>query len=120
MANTHPTKNQQRLQNLIFLVLFLAIIGLLAWLSTRYTLESDWTSNSRNTLSDTSIALLATLDKPVRVVAFVREGSFSREAISKLLSRYQRNRADIELSFINPDTDPQTVREQGKIGRAHV
>lgn len=113
MANTHPTKNQQRLQNLIFLVLFLAIIGLLAWLSTRYTLESDWTSNNRNTLSDTSIALLATLDKPVKVVAFVREGSLSREAISELLSRYQRNRADIELSFTNPDTDPQAVREQG-------
>lgn len=113
MANQHPTKNQQRLQNLIFLVLFLAIIGLLAWLSTRYTLESDWTSNNRNTLSDASIALLATLDKPVKVVAFVREGSLSREAISELLSRYQRNRADIELSFTNPDTDPQAVREQG-------
>ena len=113
MANRHPTKNQQRLQNLIFLVLFLAIIGLLAWLSTRYTLESDWTSNNRNTLSDASIALLATLDKPVKVVAFVREGSLSREAISELLSRYQRNRANIELSFTNPDTDPQAVREQG-------
>ncbi len=113
MANRHPTKNQQRLQNLIFLVLFLAIIGLLAWLSTRYTLESDWTSNNRNTLSDASIALLATLDKPVKVVAFVREGSLSREAISELLSRYQRNRADIELIFTNPDTDPQAVREQG-------
>ncbi len=113
MANSHPTKNQLRLQNLIFIVLFLSIIILLGWLSNRYALESDWTSNNRNTLSEASIQLIATLDKPVEIEAFVREGDLEREAISDLISRYQRNKADITLRFVNPDTEPQKVREQG-------
>ncbi|MCF6217479.1 MAG: GldG family protein [Gammaproteobacteria bacterium] len=113
MANLHPTKNQSRLQNLVFIVLFLSIIALLAWLSTRYTLESDWTNNSRNTLSEASIQLLATLNKPVEIEAFVREGDLEREAVSDLISRYQRHKADITLHFINPDTEPKKVREQG-------
>ena len=113
MANAHPSKTSLRLQNLLFLLLFLTIIGLSAWLSTRYTLQSDWTANSRNTLSESSIKLLETLDKPVRVEAFIREGNLEREAISEVFSRYQRVKPDLSLHFVNPDLDPQKVREQG-------
>ena len=113
MANTHSTKNALRLQNLLFLLLFLAIIALSAWLSTRYTFQADWTANNRNTLSDASVQVLSTLDQPIRVDAFIREGNIGREAISEIFSRYQQLKPDLTLHFINPDVDPQKVRELG-------
>ena len=47
------------LQNQLFTLLFVLVIGLLAWLSTRYPLQADWTANGRNTLSVASQTLLA-------------------------------------------------------------
>ncbi len=113
MKYHHPSKNQLRLQNLIFLVLFLTIIGLLGWLSSQYHFESDWTANSRNTLSEQSTKLLATLEKPILVEAFLREGNPQQAAISEVFQRYQRYYPTLEITFINPDTDPDRVREQG-------
>ncbi len=113
MANTHLSKTQLRIQNTIFLLLFLSIIGLLAWLSVRYEVQSDWSDNNYNTLSEASSKLLSTLDQPIIIDAFVREGNLQREAIRDIFARYQRNKSDITLNFINPDTDPQRVRDEG-------
>ena len=114
MANTtHSSKNQLRIQNLLFMVLFLSIIGLLAWLSTQHTLQSDWTADNRNTLSEASSKLLESLDQPVEVSIFIRESNPEREIIYSLLQRYQRQKSDFNLTFVNPDIDPQLVREEG-------
>ncbi|MEZ5574327.1 MAG: hypothetical protein R3F44_01280 [Candidatus Competibacteraceae bacterium] len=39
-----------RIQNALFLLLFGLLIGLLAWLSVRYSVQADWTAGGRNTL----------------------------------------------------------------------
>ena len=52
-----------RLQSLLFLLLFGLVIGLLAWLSTRYAIQVDWTAGGRNTLSAASRTLLAGLSE---------------------------------------------------------
>lgn len=105
-----------RLQNLLFLVLFLGVIGLLAWFSARHTFVSDWTADGRHTLSQASLTLLSTLDKPVAINAFVRDNARSRtlkKRIEELVARYRRHKPDISLRFINPDIEPQTTRELG-------
>lgn len=105
-----------RLQNLVFLVLFLGVIALLAWFSTRHTFISDWTADGRHTLSQASLSLLSTLDKPVTVTAFVRDSAQSqalKKSIEELVARYRRHKADISLRFINPEIEPQTARELG-------
>ena len=51
-----------RLQRYSFTLLFLAAIGLLAWLSTQYVRQADWTAGGRNSLAEDSVKLLATLD----------------------------------------------------------
>ncbi len=99
------------LQNLLFVVLFLGAIGLTGWLSTQYNYQADWTENGRNTLSEASVALLAEMSQPVTITVFVRETPMVRKHITELVARYQRYKADIELKFINPDAEPQRVRE---------
>lgn len=114
MAKTkHSSKKQLQLQNLLFLILFLSIVGLLGWLSTQHTYQSDWTNNSRNTLSEASSKLLDTLQHPVEVTVFIRDSNPQRELIHTLLQRYQHHKSDFHLHYRNPDLDPQQVREQG-------
>lgn len=112
MELNRKTRLQFRLQHLVFLVLFLTAIGLLAWLSQRYSFEADWTATGRNTLSEASIRLLQRMDEPVSIVAFARDSSLvpTRRNIEELIRRYQKHKPDIELTFINPDTQPEQTR----------
>jgi ABC-type uncharacterized transport system involved in gliding motility auxiliary subunit len=101
------------LQNLLFTLLLVAVIGLLAWLSLRYAAQADWSANRRNTLSPASQTLLTHLDGPIRVTAYARDNPALRDAIARLIGRYQRHKSDLSLNFVNPDLLPDRVRELG-------
>jgi ABC-type uncharacterized transport system involved in gliding motility auxiliary subunit len=105
------TRRRLWLQNLLFYTLFGGVIGLLAWTSTRYVFQSDWSVGSRNTLSEASRTVLAGLNGPVRVTAYARDNPALRDGITRLVDRYQRYKADLTLHFINPDLLPDRVRE---------
>lgn len=102
-----------RAQHALFIVLFLAVIGLLAWLSTRYNYQADWTANARNTLSEASQTLLKEMSGPLKITAYARETGQLRKATGTLLARYQRHKPDLVLRFVNPDDQPDEVRAQG-------
>ncbi len=113
MKVTRSSRRQLQLQNLIFLVGLLIVAGLLGWLSTRYNIEADWTSSGRNSLSVDSRKLLEEMKGPVHITAFARETPELRDHIRDLIARYQRHKADIDLRFVNPDAEPERVRELG-------
>ncbi len=97
-------------QTAIFVVLLLAAVGMLAWISEHYKLRWDWTAAARNTLTEPSRALLGRLTGPVEITAYVREEPIIRQSILQLLERYQRHKSDIRLRFVNPDLVPDEVR----------
>lgn len=113
MEITQKSRNQLRIQNIVFIVLFSVMIGLLAWLSNQYRLESDWTINNRNTLSDLSIKLLQQMPEPVKITTFIPEGNLlsNRQYINELVEKYKKYKADITLEIINPDLSPDLVRQ---------
>lgn len=111
MKISAQSRKQLRLANVSFVLLFLVAIGLLQWLSKDYHLKFDWTQGGRHSLSEASIATLKTLDKPVRITAFASQRQGRRKAISDLVSRYQRHKDDINLVFVDPDQEPERVRE---------
>lgn len=115
MEANNKTRRLLRLQGAAFAALFLASIGLLAWLSTRYHYSADWTANGRHTLSAASIGLLQQLDAPVEITAFARDSELAatRKHIADLIGRYQRHKPDINLRFIDPDMEPDQVRAAG-------
>jgi ABC-type uncharacterized transport system involved in gliding motility auxiliary subunit len=102
-----------RLQAWVFVALFTAIIGLLAWLSTLYVYQADWTAGGRNTVSEATRKLLAEMSEPVSITAYAREDELLRKQIKYLIGSYQRFKPDIRLEFINPDTAPERVRSEG-------
>jgi len=112
MEITKKTRTQLRLQNITFIVLFTTAIGLLAWLSTKYNIEADWTENNKNTLSDVSIKLIQQMPSPIKITTFIPEGNLlsNRKYIEELVNKYKRYKKDINLEIINPDTAPDKVR----------
>ncbi|GBE10471.1 ABC-type uncharacterized transport system [bacterium BMS3Bbin12] len=102
-----------RIQNIAFVVLFLGVMGLLAWLSTQYTYQADWTAGHRNTLTQASVRVLKRIAGPVTITAYARENPQLRRRIRNLVDRYRRAKSDIRLDFINPDTVPAQVRQLG-------
>ena len=113
MEITTKSRNQIRLQNIIFTILFSTVIILLAWLSNQYSFESDWTKNNKNTLSKVSITLLQQIPAPITITTFIPDGNLisNRQYITELVSKYKKYKNDITLKIINPDTAPDLVRK---------
>ncbi|MDR2877740.1 MAG: GldG family protein [Chromatiales bacterium] len=113
MKVTRGTKFALRLHDVLFALLLAAAVGLLGWLATHYAHESDWTASGRNTLSEASVKLLEELHGDLTIVAYAREEPLLRKRISGLVERYQRHKPDLHLTFVDPDVEPQRVRELG-------
>ena len=104
---------QLRLNSIVQIILLLVMAGLLAWSSTRWTYEVDWTQNGRNSLSQTSVEVLSKLEDTLEITAYAREQQVIRDAIRKFVGRYQYIKPDIVLRFVNPDAVPDEVRSMG-------
>ena len=113
MKVTRNVRLQLQLQKVIFILLLLTAVGLLGWLSQQHSLQFDWTSNKRNTLSQSSIDLLGTLDGPVSVTVYVQDDETVRAAVEEILQRYQREKKDFTFSLINPDVDFEAAQRDG-------
>jgi ABC-type uncharacterized transport system involved in gliding motility auxiliary subunit len=113
MLVTHKTINQVRIQNALFLVLLVSITGALAWLSTQYSFDADWSKSGRNTLSEASTVLLDQLDSPVSITSYATEDENIRRSVTSIIKRYQRHKSDLTLTFVNPDLVPDEIRTLG-------
>jgi len=113
MKINRKTHLEIRLQNLLFSLLFLVAVALVAWLSTQYSTQFDWTAGHRHTLTDASRKVLDLLKAPISITAYARENQQVREPIRDLVDRYSRYKKDLSLQFVNPDTQPEKVREMG-------
>lgn len=112
--------HRTRLHNYLFLILFFAISGSLAFLSTRYHFDADWTASGRNSLSPASIALLGELPDPISITSYATEDPRLRRAVSDVIKRYQRHKPELNFHFINPDLVPDTIRQLGISGNGEL
>ncbi len=110
MIISRKIRLQLQLQKFIFITLLLVAAGMLGWLSHEHSMQFDWTSNKRNTLSQTSIDLLNTLQEPVTVNVYVRDDETVRAAVEEILNRYKRVKPDFKFRLINPDIDFESAQ----------
>jgi len=107
-----PHKHQQiRLKNWGITLALLCLIGALAWLSARYSAEIDITRNNSNSLSQASQKLLESLPGKIQLIAYIKKDPALRSQIAQLVDRYKRHKTDLILTFIDPDSQPEKVRE---------
>ena len=96
---------------LVSAALGLAILGMLAFLSTRYTQRFDWTEQRVNTLSDQSLSLLSSLTEDVTLTAFfVPQDSAS---VRDLLERYEQAGDRLSVRYVDPNQRPDLMEAHG-------
>lgn len=102
---------QFRLQSSLFVVLFLALMGLLAWLSQLNPLSIDLTANQRNSLSAESIRLVKSLQFPLEITIFISPLNENRDVLERLFERYQQQQPLVKFRSLNPDLTPDLLRQ---------
>jgi len=90
------------------LVLVLLAAGL--WLTTRLPGEWDLSAGARHSLSPTSLGVIARLDGPVALTAYVPDDPELRQAVSELVARYRRRYADLSLEIVDPKQETEAAR----------
>jgi ABC-type uncharacterized transport system involved in gliding motility auxiliary subunit len=101
---------QIRVQSSIFLLLFVALLALLAWLSQRYPVTIDMSTNQRNSLSQETVRLLEQIDTPIDVTLFISPINERKPTLEKLFKRYQQLQPNIRFKSLNPDLHPDLLR----------
>ncbi len=108
------TRLLNRIQFILFVVLFVTNIGLLAWISTQFTFRSDWTAGQRLSLSTDTVDLLSQLESPVHVRSYQLEDIAMQRAVTDILQRYrQHNPQQFNFELVNPDLQPDLARADG-------
>ncbi|BCM24469.1 GldG family protein [Methyloradius palustris] len=100
------------MQNSFFLVLFLAFIFLLGFVSFEYHGSQDITQSARNTLSEGSVNVLKQMKGPISITVFVSQDKEYRKIINDFISRYQRSKPDINVEYINPAEHPKLAQDE--------
>ena len=101
---------QYRIQSGVFLLLFIALLAVLAWISERYPLTFDMSANERNSLSQETARLVAEIEQPLEVTLFVSPINNSKPLLEALFERYQQLQPNIRFDSLNPDLHPDLLR----------
>lgn len=102
-----------RLGDWLFTLLLLAAAVMVAFLSTRFAWQHDFSQAQRASLDPRTLKLLDELDAPVAITSYAPPDAQLRAAIADFIARYQRSKRDISLAFVDPDADPAATREAG-------
>jgi ABC-type uncharacterized transport system involved in gliding motility auxiliary subunit len=105
-------------QNSFFVVLFLLLVILLGYLASQYRVATDITQANRNILTQGSVNVLKQMKAPINITVFATKDDASsgdnfRKGMIDFVARYQREKKDITLTFINPSEEPKLAQDAG-------
>lgn len=91
-------------------VLGIALLGMLAFLSTRYAQRWDWTEAKSHSLTDQTKKVLAGLKEPVHVTALYAQ--IAAAEAKDLLDRYRTAAPEkVQVEFVDPQAQPGRLAE---------
>lgn len=93
------------------LALLLLVIGAYAWITQKYHHVFDWTRDSRNSLSETSLTILQQVDQTLLVTVLARNAASERQAILKQVEKYSSVNPFIDFKFLDIDKDILLAKE---------
>jgi hypothetical protein len=109
---------QLLVQNSFFVVLFLMMVVLLGYLASQYRVAKDITQANRNILTQGSVNVLKQMKEPINITVFATKDDASsgdnfRKGMIDFMARYQREKKNISLTFINPSEEPKLAQDAG-------
>jgi ABC-type uncharacterized transport system involved in gliding motility auxiliary subunit len=98
--------------SLIVSVVFIALIGLVAYLGERYNQRWDTTADKTYTLSPLSVQAVKNLTEPVQAIAFYTTvGGLNRQDAEDRLKEYAFHSDKFTYRFIDPQAEPQIAQD---------
>ena len=85
----------------------------LLWLNSFFNWQTDWTQGTRNTLSSSSIDLLAHMQGPIELSAFYDSNNQTRMQVRQFINKYQRFKKDISLQFVDNQLSSEQLSQLG-------
>ena len=90
-------------------LIFVGILALLAFITTRHHARADLTQKGLFSLADQTKKVLEKLDKDVKIYAFYKEGD---ETLPRdLLEQYAYRSKHIHFEFVDPNKKPQLAKQ---------
>jgi len=125
MKTQYKLRLQLLMQNSFFVILFLILIGLIAWITHHYHVATDLTQSSRNILSEGSVNVLKQMKSPIHITVFASadnasHGETYRKGVKDFIYRYQRTKPDIQVEFVSPAEDPKRTQEAGVVAEGEL
>ena len=118
MKINNKLRLQLFMQNSFFVILFLILVALIGFLTREYHVSRDITQSNRNILTDGSINILKQMKGEVNITVFASEdnaahGENYRKGVRDFISRYQRTKPDIRVTFVSPAEQPKQAQDAG-------
>jgi ABC-type uncharacterized transport system involved in gliding motility auxiliary subunit len=95
---------------LLYSLAFIAVLGLLNYLSLRHNHRWDLSEAQVYSLSPQSSKVVAGLDKSLEMLAFVEGGA--NPPLEDLLRTYKEAGKQVTFRMVDPDRDPATAKEK--------
>lgn len=109
---------QMLAQSWLFVVLFILLVVLIGYLTSQYRVAKDITQANRNILTQGSVNILKQMKDPVNITVYAtnddaNRGDTFRKGMIDFVARYQREKKNVTLTFINPSEEPKLAQEAG-------
>ncbi len=95
----------------VYVLVIIAILGAVNWLSNQHNKSFDTTANKRYTLSDQTKKVVGNLKNDVQLEYFDKTSAFDRA--KALLDRYSNLSNKLHVQYIDPDKKPDLARAAG-------
>jgi ABC-type uncharacterized transport system involved in gliding motility auxiliary subunit len=91
---------------------------LLGYLAGQYHVAKDITQANRNILTQGSVNVLKQMKEPINITVFATKDDASggdnfRKGMIDFIARYQREKKNVNLRFINPSIEPKLAQDAG-------
>jgi ABC-2 type transport system permease protein len=105
---TKPTLKLPYIVIIITLIIAIVVTNLAA---AKYHFRYDLTKTGRFTLSEKTKEVIRQLKQPIKITAFIAEGSNTGSDIKNLLKEYSFVSPNITVSFCDPKKDPSMAKK---------
>ncbi|MFQ5856459.1 MAG: GldG family protein [Anaerolineae bacterium] len=92
---------------------FIGILGFVNYLGAQYHRRFDLTGTGQYSLSQQTKQILAVLEEPIQVTAFMAPDGPQAERVRNLLDEYKYVSDKIDYRFVDPDRQPALARQYG-------
>lgn len=99
-------------------ILFLGIVGMLAFLTTRHHIRKDLTEKGLYSLAPQTVQLLKQLTRDIQITAFYKTGE--EELTRQWLENYAYYSSRIHYRFVDPLEQPALAKQYGDVDYATI